>query len=303
MRWYSLLPFYSSLKKEKNMEENIKTRRTGNIDSDLLEILIIEYRDNNLSLRKIQEKYNVNRHKVAKILEEKGIKTTKGNHYRYNLHDFDYFEIIDSHAKAYFLGLLMADGYITDNSKRYGEDKFGISLQIDDLPIIKSLKKHLKATNDIKTYTEYKGYSKDGGSTYARLILNSQKTVDDLIDKGVVKQKTLIKRFPSASKVPEEFVYSYLRGYMDGNGSIVLRKTKTQGLKGELSFTTSEYFAKSLERFGECSIYKDKRANAWYVSFYNKSSMKILNKMYEHSTEDTRIKRKYNKYLKIKNDE
>lgn len=285
------------------MEENIKTRRIGNIDSDLLEILIIEYRDNNLSLRKIQEKYNVNRHKVAKILEEKGIKTTKGNHYRYNFHDFDYFETIDSHARAYFLGLLMADGYISDNSKRHGEDKFGISLQIDDLPIIESLKKHLKATNDIKTYTEYKGYSKDKGSTYVRLILNSQKTVDDLIDKGVVKQKTLIKRFPSASKVPEEFVYSYLRGYMDGNGSIVLRKTKTQGLKGELSFTTSEYFAKSLGRFGKCRIYKDKRANAWCVCFYNKSSMEILNKMYEHSTEDTRIKRKYNKYLKIKDDE
>ena len=142
-----------------------------------------------------------------------------------------------------------------------------------------------------------------GGSTYARLTLSSQKTVDDLIDKGVVKQKTLIKSFPSSNKVPEEFIYSYLRGYMDGNGSIVLRKTKTQGLKGELSFTTSECFAKGLERFGECSIYKDKRANAWCVCFYNKSSMKILNKMYEHSTEDTRIKRKYNKYLKIKDDE
>ena len=157
------------------MEENIKTRRTVNIDSDLLEVLIIEYRDNNLSLRKIQEKYNVNRHKVAKILEERGIKTTKGNHYRYNLHDFDYFEIIDSHAKAYFLGLLMADGYITDNSKRYGEDNFGISLQIDDLPIIKSLKKHLKATNDIKTYTEYKGYSKDGGLYLCKINIKLSK--------------------------------------------------------------------------------------------------------------------------------
>ena len=142
------------------MEENIKTRRTGNIDSDLLEILIIEYRDNNLSLRKIQEKYSVNRHKVAKILEERGIKTTKGNHYRYNFHDFDYFETINSQTKAYFSGLLMADGYITDNSKRYGEDKFGISLQIEDLPIIESFKKHLKATNDIKIYTEYTGYIK-----------------------------------------------------------------------------------------------------------------------------------------------
>ena len=285
------------------MEENTKTRNIGNIDSDLLEILIIEYRDNNMSLRKIQEKYNVSRHKVAKILEERGIKTTKGNHYRYNFHDFDYFETINSHTKAYFLGLLMADGYITDNSKRYGEDKFGISLQIEDLSIIESFKKHLKATNDIKIYTEYTGYNKDKGFTYARLMLNSQKTVDDLIDKGVVKQKTLVKKFPSSNKVPEKFIYSYLRGYMDGNGSIILRKTKTKGFKGELSFTTSEYFAKGLERFGECHVYKDKRANAWCVCFYNKSSMEILNKMYEHSAEDTRIKRKYNKYLKIKNDE
>lgn len=282
------------------MARNSKAKTIEIIDNELMNMIIIEYKENNMSLRKIQEKYNVNRHKVAKLLEEKGIKTTKGNHYRYNFHDFDYFETIDSHAKAYFLGLLMADGYITDNSQRHGEDGFGISLKIDDLPIIESLKKYLKATNEIKIYTEYKGYSKSKGLTYARLILRSQKTVDDLIDKGVIKKKTLIKKFPSASKVPEEFVYSYLRGYMDGNGSIILRQTKTKGLRGELSFTTSESFAKSLEKFGECRIYKDKRANAWCVNFYNKSSMDILEKMYENSTEDTRIKRKYDKYLKIK---
>lgn len=285
------------------MARNKKAKTIECINEELLEILVIEYRDNNMSLRKIQEKYNVNRHKLSKILEDKGIKTTKGNHYRYNFHNFEYFETINSHDKAYFLGLLMADGYISDNSKRHGEDKFGISLQIGDLPIIKSFKKHLNATNNIKIYTEYKGFTKEKGFTYARLILNSQKTVNDLIDKGVVKQKTLIKKFPPPSKVPKEFIYSYLRGYMDGNGSIILRETKTQGIKGELSFTTSEYFAKGLSRFGDCRIYKDKRANAWCVFFSNKSSMNILEKMYEHSTEDTRIKRKYNKYLKIKKDE
>ena len=121
------------------MEENIKTRKTGNIDSDLLEILIIEYRDNNLSLRKIQEKYNVNRHKVAKILEKRGIKTTKGNHYRYNLHDFDYFEIIDSHAKAYFLGLLMADMKILNKMYEHSTE---------DTRIKRKYNKYLKIKDD-----------------------------------------------------------------------------------------------------------------------------------------------------------
>ena len=81
-----------------------------------------------MSLREIERVYNINRHYLSKKLEEIGVKTTKGNHYRKYFHDFDYFEIIDNHEKAYFLGLLMADGYITDNSKTHGQDCFGIAL-------------------------------------------------------------------------------------------------------------------------------------------------------------------------------
>lgn len=283
------------------MARNSKAFNDSEIKEILIKDIIEDYTKNNMSLRAMEKKYRIQRKKLSEKLEELGIKKTKGNHYRYYFHNFDYFEVIDSHDKAYFLGLMMADGYIVDNSNTYGQDDFGISLSIDDIDIIKSFKKHIEATNEIKIYSNHGGFSK--GSKYCRIIMKSQKTADDLMDKGVTKQKTLTKEFPNKGKVPEEYIYSYLRGYMDGNGSIIMRNTKTKGLQGELSFTTSEKFALGLEKFGKCNVFKDKRANAWCVRFNNEYSKEILDKIYEHSTTETRLKRKYDKYLKIKNDE
>ena len=276
----------------------IKIAKTTKIEGELLEKVIVEYRDNNMSLREIGRVYNVCRKSLSKKLEEIGVKTTKGNHYRKYFHDFDYFEIIDNHEKAYFLGLLMADGYITDSSKIYGQDCFGISLNYEDGYIIESLKRHIKATNPVHEYFEEDKGDGFGEYHYKRLLLRSQKTVDDLIDKGVIKQKTLTKSFPDSTQVPDEFIYSYLRGYLDGNGSICLNKLSNGEYSPYLQFTTSENFAKGLKEKFHCVISKDKRANAWNVSFNKYNSEKMLRHMYKHSTKETRLDRKYQKYLK-----
>ena len=251
-----------------------------------------------MSLREIERVYNINRHYLSKKLEEIGVKTSKGNHYRKYFHDFDYFEIIDNHEKAYFLGLLMADGYITDNSKIHGQDCFGIALSYGDGYIIESLKRHIKATNPVHEYFQEDSGDGFGEFHYKRLLLRSQKTVDDLIDKGVIKQKTLTKSFPNSTQVPDEFIYSYLRGYLDGNGSIVLDKLSNGEYSPYLSFTTSENFAKGLKKKFNCVISKDKRANAWNARFSKDNSVKILKRIYKHSTKETRLDRKYQKYLK-----
>ena len=49
---------------------------------------------NNMSLREIEKQFNVTRPTVSKFLESKGIKTTKGNHYRKYFHNENYFENI-----------------------------------------------------------------------------------------------------------------------------------------------------------------------------------------------------------------
>ena len=111
---------------------------------------IIEAYQKNISLREIEKRFNVSRGTVSAFLEKKGLKTTKGNHYRKYFHDVDFFENIDNEEKAYWLGFMYADGYIVDNSKRYGEDEFGITLAIDSLDSIEKFKASISATNPIR---------------------------------------------------------------------------------------------------------------------------------------------------------
>lgn len=75
---------------------------------------------NNISLREIEKQFNVTRPTVSKFLENKGIKTQKGNHYRKYFHNENYFENIDSEEKAYWLGFIFADGYILNKDDKYG---------------------------------------------------------------------------------------------------------------------------------------------------------------------------------------
>lgn len=147
---------------------------------------IIEAYINNMSLREIEKKFHVTRATVSKFLEEKQIKTTKGNHYRKYFHQEDFFEKIDNEEKAYWLGFMFADGYISEKRQGYGQDLFGITLKIDDENHLIKFKKSISSTNPINY-----DYSKTN-APQCKILMTSQKTVNDLIRHGCVKHKSLI---------------------------------------------------------------------------------------------------------------
>ena len=53
-----------------------------------------------------------------------------------------------------------------------------------------------------------------------RILLTSEKTVNDLIDKGCFRNKTKILKFPTEDQVPKHLIHHFIRGYIDGDGSI-----------------------------------------------------------------------------------
>lgn len=73
---------------------------------------IVKMYENNISLREIEKRTHHGRPAITKLLEELGVKTTKGNHYRKYFFDFDFFEKIDNELSAYWLGFIYADGCI-----------------------------------------------------------------------------------------------------------------------------------------------------------------------------------------------
>mgnify|MGYP002750148563 CR=1 FL=1 len=117
---------------------------------------------------------------------------------------------------------MFADGFISDYTNRYGEDKFGMTLHADDIASLEAFKKSIKATNPITDVSSHK-------SSLRRILMSSQKTVDDLVSHGCVKQKSLIIQPPTG--VPKELIHHFIRGFFDGDGSIYWNKSAFQAHK------------------------------------------------------------------------
>lgn len=251
---------------------------------------IITMYQNNISLREMEKITGHGRQAMSKMLERLGIKTSKGNHYRKYFFDFDFFEKIDNELKAYWLGFLYADGCILPVNK-YGEQEFKLALAKEDLEILEHFKEDLHSTYPIRE--DRSKHEKDPSHQIQVLLSQrSQKTVEDLKKLGCVERKSLILTFPTEEQVPSQFIYDFIRGYFDGDGSI------TGNDRGyNIIFVGTEDFIKKLSTyFSGGSIYQDKRkTNSWYYNLGgNLQVIQAYHLMYDNKTRF--LKRKYEKF-------
>ncbi|MEK6878698.1 MAG: hypothetical protein AABY22_03775, partial [Nanoarchaeota archaeon] len=108
--------------------------------------LIIEKYKNGHKIMKIARDINRSKSGVTKVLVEAGIpRRSKDYERRKHFFDFDFFNIINTEEKAYFLGLLYSDGFITKNG-----NQVVISLQENDVDILEKFKKSIKFTGDLQ---------------------------------------------------------------------------------------------------------------------------------------------------------
>lgn len=143
---------------------------------------------------------------VSTVLKENNITIKKGPEYlRQNERDENYFHKIDTPDKAYFLGLLYADGNIYLKRNRVQ-----ITLWNEDVYILEKMANAIKYTG--KMYIDRIKYTK--------LIIDSKIMVNDLINKGCIPNKSLILKFPTEEQVPAELQRHFIRGYFDGDGCI-----------------------------------------------------------------------------------
>lgn len=164
---------------------------------------------------KIAETLGFTESKVVWALQTQGVKlrSNKINSRRYDC-DHDFFERVDTEEKAYWLGFMYADGYVTS------DNKVGVSLSIHDKEHLGKFKNCLSATYPINEYISYPEFN-NGVVTveYARLLMTSEKMKSDLINLGCVEHKSLILKYPSREQVPHSLIPHFLRGYIDGDGS------------------------------------------------------------------------------------
>jgi hypothetical protein len=187
----------------------------------------------------------------------------------------DYFETIDTEDKAYFLGLLFADGNIY-----MARHRVQITLANEDAYILKAFANCVNYTG--KLYIDREKYSK--------LILPSKKMCEDLIKLGCTPNKSLTLNFPTG--IQKELVHHFIRGYFDGDGHISKHKklikpyyyiniTSTKAFIEELKkilLTNSVQTGKLYKR------YKNKEESAHTVFILNKSTKQFIEYIYKDAS-------------------
>ena len=251
-----------------------KRRHIANKFSEKEVYEIIElYQTENISCAKISKRYNVSEATIIRILRNNNI-----NIRRHPVHKFDehYFDSINTANKAYLLGFLYADGCVNKNNV------ISFTVHQKDREILEMYVSELRATNQI-TYIPNK--------PHVRIAFCSKHMCDTLIDLGCGHNKTNSLSFPN---IPKEYIYDFIRGFMDGDGSISITKRNYHKYIS-LSFTGTKEMMNELKLLFEVDNLVSFYRNAYALHIgKTKDVMRILNKIYNNA--ELYLTRKFDKY-------
>jgi len=182
-----------------------------NIKSQLVE----KYKTGQYTFAQLGREFSLDKSTVNYILKTRGFKVNKTRSELsrlYNLNE-NYFDNIDTEAKAYFLGLLYADGF---NSKE--GNYFSIALKEEDSYILEIFNKELGSNRPLR-FINLNDKKREWSNCY-ELGACSKYLSKKLTELGCVYKKSLVLKFPTEQQVPSYLLHHFVRGYFDGDGCI-----------------------------------------------------------------------------------
>lgn len=159
----------------------------------------VQHYKNGLKCKQIATKMGLDRRTIGKWLKKEGFTYSSCN--KANI-DSLVFCNIDTPEKAYWLGFIFADGYVSR------ENNFELSLALKDVSHLNKFKDFLKYEGNI--YIDQK-------VGRCRLQFQDSKIVNSLKSLGCVNRKSLVLVFP---QIDSSFYSHFIRGYFDGDGCI-----------------------------------------------------------------------------------
>jgi len=247
---------------------------------------ILKRFENDEFQKDIAKIYGVHQTTISKYLHRKPrLYQDTGN---FNL-NHEFFKVINTREKAYWLGFLLADGNICNNV---------ISLQLSKKDL-----DHLKLFQKTFLAEKYKIQFRKTQDTCV-ISFKSKYLANDLISHGVTPRKSLTAEFPVG--VPDELISAVIRGIFDGDGHVTICNNRPQ-----YGFTGTYKLLNSIQKFLNVNtkISKRKNANCYqFVCNKEENFMKFYNYIYKDATThlsrkkqrfDELIKEKYAKQTKI----
>ncbi len=175
-----------------------------------IEIIRKYYFDDKLSTVDISKILNCGHCTINRLLIKNGFKLRIKSEIpkKYSINE-DYFKEINTIDKAYFLGLLYADGTLNI------ENNFvGIGLNKSDGYIIEKFIKYTEFTGSTKKLIHKN--IKHSDTTYVQIY--NGKFYENTVNCGLYQNKSLTLKFPTNNIVPDILISHFIRGYFDGDG-------------------------------------------------------------------------------------
>jgi hypothetical protein len=158
------------------------------------------------SVPKVAKILNYNEDTLYREFKRKNITVKPVKKYFFN---DSYFKKVDTKDKAYFLGLLYADG-CNDS----GKNKVRIHLQEEDGYILELFKNKIQSNANL-TFVKKDGNRKN----QIDFTICSKQMSKDLYKLGCVDRKSLILDLQN-DIIPNNLLNHFIRGYFDGDGSV-----------------------------------------------------------------------------------
>lgn len=285
----------------KAKKENMSTYK---FKQYLVNLAIEEYINTSIydrSVTKLADKYGLNRKTIYKYLKERGVEITNTR----NKTPFNesFFDEIDTEEKAYWLGFLYADGYIS--AKEY---RIGLSLSTKDIDHLIKYGKAINYSKGLNITTSHQFgsksiYNKNGEviQMCSTVIINEHMW-NALNNKGCVSNKSLILTFPDESIFKDKsLIRHFIRGYVDGDGTLGLYPhSKTNpNLEASLIIVGTKPFLEGVQKAIGIQGFLMQKKNCnkltYRLGYGNSKAEKVAEFLYKNAT--IYLDRKYNIYI------
>src|SRR3989338_7390684 len=200
-----------------------------------------------------------------------------------------------SKQMAYVLGCLYSDGSL-ENSP-YIRGKY-VRFSSTEYDFVKNIRRLMGSEH---TITKFEAY--DNRKEIYRLRIGSHSLYNDLEALVLFPNKSLTIGFP---EVPASYLADFIRGYLDGDGSVIIEKYKKDSDNRRLKaiFTSgSKRFLESLDKYLQdyCCIdgpnlYNSH--NSYQLVYRSWKAKKVLEFIYKNVKVPLYLKRKYFTYKK-----
>ena len=272
----------SAKKFHKTIKRNWHELRKNNFEKVVdIPLCVKLYENKNVPIFRLAMAYGVSDVSLREYMIKHGV-NLKGHKCGINSQN-RYFQNIDSKDKAYFLGLLAADGGVVWNKK---SATISLELKTEDKYIIDRF-------NSYGNFNAYTCYDRRIKKDNYRIFIGSTTIANDLSKYGIIQNKSSLNSI-FIPNIERKLIPHFIRGYFDGDG--IANKHGYIGFCGSKTIIEQihDYFIQLYE-VSNTKITYNKSNHIYYIQWGKKHDTKIISDVLYYDCDDLYLTRKKQK--------